>query len=112
MAQDEEEYVTTINPYLYDINGVIKIAAIVDTAPAKEFINCFIKKALINKVFKTDNKLLQALYDTLTDIFFIKSFTELEKKEKENLNNKIKELTNDVSYYREELNRIRNIFYL
>lgn len=91
LKNDDSNYVTTINPYLYNINGVIKISALIDTQIAKDFIECFIKNALIGELLNIDNELLQKLYNSLTNEYYYNQI----KKDKIEKDEKIKSLKNE-----------------
>lgn len=98
LKQDMPEYVTTINPYAFNIHGVIKLSYFLSTDKSKLFSKKIIESLLKNELFYIDDEVLQNLYDTLTSSY---SYTKIKEKVKQNLN-KMKELQDEVNYLNEQ----------
>jgi len=57
-----EDYITTINPYALNINGVIKLSFYIENDIGKQFANDVITCLLENKLFNTKNQIKTNLY--------------------------------------------------
>ncbi len=115
LKDEIKKYQTSTPPYAYSIRGVFKLAFLLKNGKGKAFINSAIESVLKNNFFETNDKILQELYDSLTDSYIYRSIKEKQDADKNRLlqlEQEVKELKKENDEYYQKVFNLKTYLFL